>query len=214
MPKLSDIKASVLKFSWDYNNLGTGFCANICLGLRKDSRHRAGEPKTGAQWEKWRDLLQPNGQDDRMTTPQEVALGKQSAVSSQFLTFPFSRPQPVIGGKQFLHPLIYRLDLLIAGTGSRSNTMKVRMKWRMFLPTRNHSYLHWSLYLFFIIGILALGYAGKPRHSRIFRIASRGWISIYNPYPTATAEYSNTSIAKTRCCPLLLLYCRSKNPLV
>jgi hypothetical protein len=65
--------------------------------------------------------------------------------------------------------------------------MKVRMKWRMFLPTRNHSYLRWSRYLFFIIGILSLGYAGKPRHSRIFRIASRGWISSYNPYPTATA---------------------------
>jgi sortase A len=38
--------------------------------------------------------------------------------------------------------------------------MKFRIKWQMFLPTRTNSFLRWSRTLFFIIGILALGYVG------------------------------------------------------
>ncbi len=38
--------------------------------------------------------------------------------------------------------------------------MKFRTRPQMFLPTRTHSFLHWSGYLFFVIGILALSYCG------------------------------------------------------
>ena len=38
--------------------------------------------------------------------------------------------------------------------------MKVRIRWRMFLTARNDLYLRWGRYLFFVIGILALGYVG------------------------------------------------------
>jgi sortase A len=38
--------------------------------------------------------------------------------------------------------------------------MKIRIKRLMSLPTRNHPYIRWSRYLFFAVGILALGYVG------------------------------------------------------
>lgn len=38
--------------------------------------------------------------------------------------------------------------------------MKSRIKWRMFLPLRNQSFLSWSRYLFLVFGILALSYVG------------------------------------------------------
>jgi sortase A len=38
--------------------------------------------------------------------------------------------------------------------------MKIRIKRLMFLPMRNNPYLRWSRYLFFAVGILALGYVG------------------------------------------------------
>jgi sortase A len=38
--------------------------------------------------------------------------------------------------------------------------MKIRIKWRTSLPTRNNPCLRWSRYLFFTVGILALGYVG------------------------------------------------------
>ena len=38
--------------------------------------------------------------------------------------------------------------------------MKIRIKRLMSLPMRNHPYIRWSRYLFFAVGILALGYVG------------------------------------------------------
>jgi sortase A len=38
--------------------------------------------------------------------------------------------------------------------------MKIRIKWRMALPTRNNQCLRWSRYFFFAVGILALAYVG------------------------------------------------------
>jgi len=38
--------------------------------------------------------------------------------------------------------------------------MKVRTKWQTLLPPRTPSFLGWSQYLLFVIGILALSYAG------------------------------------------------------
>ena len=38
--------------------------------------------------------------------------------------------------------------------------MKFRNKWRMSFPTPTNTFLRWSRHLFFIIGILALGYVG------------------------------------------------------
>ncbi len=38
--------------------------------------------------------------------------------------------------------------------------MKIRVELQMALPTRNNSFIRWSRYLFFVIGILALGYVG------------------------------------------------------
>ena len=36
--------------------------------------------------------------------------------------------------------------------------MKIRIEWRTTLPTRDGSFIRWSRYLLFLIGILALGY--------------------------------------------------------
>ena len=36
--------------------------------------------------------------------------------------------------------------------------MKIRIRWRTVLPMRTSSFLRWSRYLFFISGIIALGY--------------------------------------------------------
>jgi len=38
--------------------------------------------------------------------------------------------------------------------------MKLRSKWQMSFPTRTNVFLRWSRRLFFLIGILALGYVG------------------------------------------------------
>ena len=38
--------------------------------------------------------------------------------------------------------------------------MKLRSKWQMSIPTRPNNFLRWSQRLFFLIGILALGYVG------------------------------------------------------
>jgi len=38
--------------------------------------------------------------------------------------------------------------------------MKLRSKWQMSIPTRPNTFLRWSQRLFFLIGILALGYVG------------------------------------------------------
>ena len=38
--------------------------------------------------------------------------------------------------------------------------MKLRSKWQMSIPTRPNIFLRWSQRLFFLIGILALGYVG------------------------------------------------------
>ena len=38
--------------------------------------------------------------------------------------------------------------------------MKIRVEWRITLPTRNSPFIRWSRYLFLAIGILALGYVG------------------------------------------------------
>jgi len=38
--------------------------------------------------------------------------------------------------------------------------MKSRIKWQMFLPLRNQSFLGWCRYLFLVFGILALSYVG------------------------------------------------------
>jgi sortase A len=38
--------------------------------------------------------------------------------------------------------------------------MKIRVEWRVSHPTRNGSFIRWSRYLFFAIGVLVLGYVG------------------------------------------------------
>ena len=38
--------------------------------------------------------------------------------------------------------------------------MKIRIEWRRALPARNNSFIRWSWYLFFAIGVLLLSYVG------------------------------------------------------
>ena len=53
--------------------------------------------------------------------------------------------------------------------------MKIRVEWRVSHPTRNGSFIRWSRYLFFAIGVLVLGYVGFVLlDARLFQAAQSG----------------------------------------